>query len=115
MIYASETIELAAMEVMVHHGGIPEDYVGIKIDIPEDLETGSLDVPAGWPDLVPEQVTAEQGTVWATSLSQAVLRVPSATMSISGCNYLLNPAHPDFARISFSFAPIRFDPRLRTQ
>jgi RES domain-containing protein len=113
VIYASENPVLAAMEVIVHHGGIPEDYVGIRIEIPDDLEIGTVDVPDGWPDVVPEELTAEQGTKWADACKQAVLRVPSATMSISGYNYVLNPAHPDFARISFTFEVIRFDVRLR--
>jgi len=113
VIYASEDTVLAAMEVIVHHGGIPGDYVAIKIEIPDDLEIGTLDIPDGWPDLVPEIVTAEQGTNWVTASRQAVLRVPSATMSLSGYNYVLNPAHPDFKRISFSFEPVKIDPRLR--
>jgi RES domain-containing protein len=113
VIYASESIVLAAMEVMVHHGGIPEDYVAIKIEIPDDLDIGALDVPDGWPDLVPEVVTAGQGTNWITAARQAILRVPSATMSLSGYNYILNPAHPDFKRMSFAFEPVRIDPRLR--
>jgi RES domain-containing protein len=113
VIYASESTALAAMEILVHHGGIPEDYIGIKIAIPDDLEILTVDVPAGWPDVVPEQVTAEQGTLWVSECKQAVLRVPSATMSISGYNYILNPAHRDFLRISFSFEPFSLDPRLR--
>ena len=113
VIYASADIVLAAMEVIVHHGGIPENYVAIKIEIPDDLEIATLDVPDGWPDLVPEIITAEQGTTWATAARQAILRVPSATMSLSGYNYILNPVHPDFKRMSFAFAPVRIDPRLR--
>ncbi|MBL8292030.1 MAG: RES domain-containing protein [Bryobacterales bacterium] len=113
VIYASDDAALAAMEVIVHHGGIPQDYIGIRIDVPDDLEIGTLDIPDGWPDLVPEEVTADLGTKWANTCKQAVLRVPSATMSLSGYNYVLNPAHSDFTRISFSFEPVRFDPRLR--
>ena len=113
VIYASEDMVLAAMEIIVHHGGIPDHYIGIRIEIPDDLEIGRIDAPEGWPDLVPDAVTAEQGTRWVSSSAQAVLRAPSATMSVSGYNYILNPAHPDFARISFSFEPVRFDPRLR--
>jgi RES domain-containing protein len=113
VIYASEDTVLAALEVILHHGGIPEDYVAIKIGIPDDLEIGTLSIAEGWPDLVPEIVTAEQGTAWVTGCLQAVLRVPSVTMSVSGYNYVLNPAHPDFGRISFSFEPLRVDPRLR--
>jgi len=112
VIYASEDTVLAAMEIIVHHGGIPADYLGIRIEIPDDLEIGTIDVPAGWPDLVPETVTAEQGTNWANQSTQSVLRVPSATMSVSGYNYVLNPAHPDFSRITFRFESLKFDPRL---
>jgi RES domain-containing protein len=99
--------------VIVHHGGLPQDYIGVKIEIPDDLEIDMIDAPAGWPDLVPEAVTAEQGTNWVNASRYAVLRVPSATMSVSGYNYVLNPAHADFGRISFSFEPVKFDPRLR--
>lgn len=113
VIYASEAIVLAALEVIVHHGGIPENYAAIKIEIPDDLEIGTLDIPDGWPDLVPEIVTAEQGSNWVKSASQAVLRVPSATMSLAGYNYILNPAHPEFARISFSREAVSINPRLR--
>ncbi|MCC6587281.1 MAG: RES family NAD+ phosphorylase [Bryobacterales bacterium] len=114
VIYTSESSTLTAMEVIVHHGGIPEDYVGIQVDIPDDVEIGSLDIPEGWPNLVPEEITAELGTRWVQDCRHAVLRVPSATMSISGYNYILNPAHPEFGRLSFSFEPITFThPRLR--
>ena len=53
VIYASDTPALAAMEVIVHHGGIPVDYIAIRIDIPDDVEISTLDVPDGWPALVP--------------------------------------------------------------
>ncbi|MFN0102532.1 MAG: RES family NAD+ phosphorylase [Bryobacteraceae bacterium] len=64
VIYASENTVLAAMEVIVHHGGIPEDYAGIRIEIPDDVEIMTADVPDGWPDAVPEEVTAKLGTSW---------------------------------------------------
>jgi RES domain-containing protein len=113
VIYASENVVLAALEVIVHHGGIPRDYVAIRIDIPDDVQIGTLDVPEGWPDLVPEAITAEQGTKWVEAGRQAVLRVPSSTMTTAGYNYVLNPAHPEFSRISFAFEVVQFDARLR--
>ena len=113
VIYTSENPLLAAMEVIVHHGGIPEDYVGIKIEIPDDVEIRTADVPDGWPDAVPEETTAQWGTSWVNACQEAALRVPSATMSVSGYNYILNPTHSDFAHITFSFGLIQFDARLR--
>jgi hypothetical protein len=47
------------LEVIVHHGGIPEDYVGTRIEIPDDLEIGTLEIPEGWPDVVPGSVKAK--------------------------------------------------------
>ena len=82
VIYASQDIVLTALEVIVHHGGIPEDYVGIKIDIPDDLEIGTSTFQTGGRMWVPEEVTAGQGTKWANTCQQAVLRVPWATMSV---------------------------------
>lgn len=113
MIYASDTATLAAMEVIVHHGGIPQDYVGIRVDIPDAVRVLVADVPPGWPDLVPEDVTREAGTAWVKSGESAVLRVPSATMSVAGYNYVLNPSHPEFAQISFRFEPVTFHKGLR--
>lgn len=48
-----------------------------------------------------------------SSRKQAALGVPSETMSVSGYNYVLNPAHSDFARILFGFEQIKFDRPLR--
>ena len=51
------------------------------------------------------------GDSWATSRRSAVLRVPSAVIETE-YNYLLNPAHPDFARISIG-TPNAFELDLR--
>jgi RES domain-containing protein len=52
------------------------------------------------------------GDAWAASGASAILQVPSAIVP-NEWNYLLNPAHPDFAKISVSGQqPIKFDPRL---
>ena len=39
------------------------------------------------------------GTEWATQLSSSILAVPSAVVTVE-TNYLLNPKHPDFVKIS---------------
>ena len=52
------------------------------------------------------------GDAWVREARSAVLAVPSA-ITPADTNFLLNPAHPDFARIQIA-APIdfEFDPRL---
>jgi hypothetical protein len=76
----------------------------------EDMSLAAMEVPGGWPDVVPEQITAEQGTEWVNAARQAVLRVPSATMSLSGI-----PLHTKSSasglrenRLSFRAGPVRF-------
>jgi len=46
------------------------------------------------------------GTAWASSGTTAVLLVPSAVVNEQ--NYLLNPLHPDFAKLTMG-TPERFD------
>jgi RES domain-containing protein len=52
------------------------------------------------------------GAAWYVAGRTAVLAVPSAIIP-EEINYVLNPAHPQFAKISISApTPFTFDPRL---
>ncbi len=113
MIYASESPTLAALEVMVHHGAIPEDYIAIRVSIPASLHIAQLELADGWTDLMPVEATALQGSEWVERGESAILKVPSATMSLAGFNYIINPNHPDFSELEFAFVELRFDRRLR--
>ncbi len=66
VIYALDTIEPAALEVMVHHGGIPGD-----------IEIARPNIPEGCPGLVPQSITASLGTAWAQECARYALQVPS--------------------------------------
>jgi len=67
---------------------------------------------------VPEWVrdleqTRRMGSAWLTGRESAVLIVPSSAVHGEN-NYLFNPDHPDFARITFRPSqPFQFDPRLK--
>ena len=65
----------------------------------------------GWREIESPAAMAA-GTEWAVAGRTAVLRVPSVIVP-EDANYLVNPAHPDAARIVAS-APMRveWDPRL---
>jgi RES domain-containing protein len=70
------------------------------------------DLPTGWDSNPYIDATRDIGTGWAAGLTTAVLSVPSVVIPRER-NYILNPAHTDFARIQFSSPePFYFDDRL---
>ena len=117
VLYMSENRSLAVLEILVHlSASIPDRYVLGMAEVPEGLlvEVVNEDgLPQSWSTLGPrEQVTTRRiGDEWVEQQRSAVLSVPSV---ISGeRNYVLNPAHPDFQRITFADTiPFRFDTRL---
>jgi RES domain-containing protein len=88
----------------------------MDITLPDDQEIKTIDIaslPSDWHEeaLIPR--TAAMGTLWGTSRSTAVLRVPSAVMR-SENNYVLNPLHPRFRDILFEVPAVdEIDQRLR--
>jgi RES domain-containing protein len=103
MVYASESLALAALEILVHcdPAMLPPDLVAIPADIPEAVRIEPLAedrLPRDWRQLPAPDALAKIGTAWAQSARSPVLSVPSAVVPRER-NYLLNPAHPDFARI----------------
>jgi RES domain-containing protein len=111
VVYTAAHLSLALLEVMVHLElpveWLPPDYVKIEIEIPGDLKVERIDT-------LPRSARAmlELGTRWCEARTSAVLLVPSIVV-VEESNLLLNPAHPDFARIRGARPrPLHFDPRL---
>ena len=115
--YASESRALAALEVMV---GLQKSrylptyaLVSAQLDESalEDLPTAAL--PASWRNHPPAHESQALGDRWIAEQRSLALRVPSALID-GEFNYLINPAHPDFNRVTISApAPFVFDARLR--
>ncbi len=107
VVYAAEHASLAVLETLVHAGGrrIPPRSLS-RIHIPsQDL----IEI-AGWLPFPASQVF---GDTWVRERRTPLLSVPSAPMQQLERNLVVNPAHPDFARISANPAiPFTFDPRL---
>ena len=118
VLYASSTISLATLEVLVHHKTVPVDYQVIEIEIPHTLPIENVareELPEGWPAEATAKETAFRGTEWAGSLRTAVLCVPSAVIQVE-YNYILNLLHPDFAAILFEVMEAEYiDTRLRAE
>ena len=109
VIYTAESRALCALEVMANAAELANDYVVTEIDIPQETEIRSVsldELPAGWDDPEPTDLTRNLGTNWARDLSTAILQVPSAVIHRES-NYILNPAHASFGTFRFS-GPERF-------
>ena len=117
VVYASDSLALAALELFVHLGrqGLHIRFVYFRIQIPDDVTISSIDpksLPADWRKKPPPTSTKDIGTRWANSDESAVLTVPSAVVPV-GANYLINPMHPQFTRIEISSPePFTLDPRM---
>ncbi len=117
VVYASEHKSLAVLEMLVHLD--PHDavrYLTFRVEFDEALvERWPADqLPSGWREEMPARAGRRLGDTWAHSARSAILAVPSVIIP-EELNYLLNPAHPDFKKITISKpTPFTFDPRLLT-
>ena len=115
MVYTSSSLALAAMEVLVHldPGVEPDDLVAVSANLPDDVKLQTLplqSLPANWheADCLALQEIGEQ---WLLAQKTVGLRVPSAAVR-GEWNVLLNPEHPEFARIVLGdVEPWKFDVR----
>jgi RES domain-containing protein len=106
IVYTSSTIALALLEWRAHLSQWPPPKVLI-IDLQFDpsivLEPSRL--PQHWNQHPAPKANASVGDTWVRAGKSAILKLPSAIVP-EEYNYLLNPAHPDFAKI------LRGKPRL---
>lgn len=100
VVYAAATQSLALLEMLVQDASLHARYVMIPARLPDrivaHIETAAL--PPDWRDIAAREVLQQQGAAWVSGQSSAVLAVPSAVVPAE-YNYLINPAHPDFAQI----------------
>jgi RES domain-containing protein len=115
VIYAAETFAGAMLEVLVHANlsHIPHTHRSVRIEIPESLiETVSAaDVP-GWvkPDLLASRAFGDR---WLEEARSAALLVPGVATGGREHIMLIDPRHPEFARIvASSPEPVAWDSRL---
>lgn len=108
MLYTSEHLSLACLEVLVHvdKGQLPRDYVWSKAELPgmpEMMGAGNM-----------QSISACQavGGDWIRDAKQLAVRVPSVVIP-EEFNVLVNPNHNAYDALVWSEPrPFRFDPRL---
>ena len=117
VVYASQTLALAALEKFVHLEGVAGgiNFVSFKIDVPESVKIKHVELsqlPKNWRSVPAPASTREIGLNWTQKNESAILRVPS-TIITSEYDYLINQLHADFKSLKISKpAPFSFDPRL---
>ncbi len=114
--YASESIALACLEVLMglQRSSVLASYslVSAQVDEASVEALPAASLPAGWRHHPPSGDCQAIGNWWVAERRSAVLRVPSAIIEVES-NYLLNPEHPGFGRITISPpVPFAFDARL---
>lgn len=102
VVYTAESQSLALLELMVQDDPLRAHYVLIPAHLPSGLPETRIDaeqLPGDWRTIGARDVLHAIGQAWLQDMQTAVLNVPSAVVPAER-NYLLNPRHPDFARIT---------------
>lgn len=116
IVYASDSRALAALEILANTLGSSslQDrlWVIASAEIPSALIKIPARYPSDWRSNPSPESTRTFGKDWLSSADAPVLRVPSAVI-LGEFNYLLNPRHPDFTRITLRPPqPFAFDARF---
>ena len=116
VVYASDTLALAVLEVAVH---LPSyralrGRVAFRVEVPTDLvETlTEADLPADWRSTPPSRSTQSLGDAWVRDARSPALVLPSVLLP-HHTNLVLSPAHPAFNRVTIGPPePVPIDARL---
>jgi RES domain-containing protein len=118
-IYAATSYASAALEVLMHAniGRLPAGFCYVTADVPDDAPIARCeahDLP-GW-DAQPPAASGAFGDTWLREGRALVLLVPSVVTNGLDWNAVVNPLHPDFARIAVGAEhSVQWDPRLLPQ
>lgn len=117
VVYASQQKSLAALELLVHFNPLtPNRFKAFRFQFADSLieAIGTRALPADWRQEPPPPSTQQVGDAWVRDSRSAVLAVPSIIIP-DELNFVLNPAHPDFKKITVGRTEdFSFDPRLLT-
>lgn len=116
MVYTAGSISLATLELLMHldsstllpsYSICPVDFDASLVEV---IDPAVL--PSDWQQSPPPTSLQVIGDEWISRQSSLVLSVPSAVVADEN-NYLINPAHKDFKKLSIGrMKPFRFDSRL---
>lgn len=105
VVYTSQSRALACLETVVHlnAGALPLNRYLVAVEIPDDVwgkaqTEDEESVPVAWGAEPAGKASIDFGTNWLIAKNSALLVVPSVIVPEER-NVLINPRHPDSARI----------------
>ena len=116
VVYASDSFAGAVLEILAHSlrpRTLPGAHHGVRIDIPAELVEEVN--PAGVPGWMEKDSPAARmfGDRWIKEGRTAALAVPALPTRPIGRTLMINPDHPDAARIDVSLPfAVAWDERL---
>ena len=116
MVYTAGSASLAILEMLVHLPAheLLKRYVLFDVTFDDSLVTAihPATLPRVWRRSPPPIAVQHIGDKWIAGGRSVILRVPSVVVPTES-NYLLNPAHPDFATLVIGPRhAVQIDPRL---
>ena len=117
MVYCSENLALAALEILVHTQPVTmrDKFRAFRVTFDETLMTivDLKKLPRGWNAQPPGPISKHIGDEWIKLGRSAVLALPSVLVLLER-TFLLSPKHRDFAKIKIKDAGVFvLNPRLR--
>ena len=115
--YTSEHQSLAMLEYFVHLDAddAPEDLMLASADVPDDVSREQIeiaDLPANWRETPAPPELSRLGDDFIRRAQHCLLIVPSV-LAKAERNWLLNPRHPEFPRITIRASePLSYDARM---
>jgi RES domain-containing protein len=116
IVYFSETVSLAKLEVLANSPRIPKSYRLLTIEAPERTriyEVQKSDLPPDWNAFPPNPEIKHITEKWISEGKFLLMKVPSVHSPVE-YNFLLNPQHPKASEIKIiRVGPHQFDERLK--
>lgn len=117
VVYTSQSIALACLEILVHYGqrALSQKFRKIGITIPKGVSLKEVRISTlskNWTNYPESRECRDIGKDWIQKERYCVLKVPSVVVPEEH-NFLFNPQHPDFKKIRFGKPQkLNFDPRI---
>ncbi len=114
VVYTSPAYEGTLLEILAHMEAsrVPRGHVASRMVLPRGCDVLVLD-QCEHPDWSNRTASRDIGRDWVESQRALALEVPSYIAQPWGRNVLLNPRHPDFARVRVAeVVDVGWDPRL---